>query len=112
MKIKKHEKGAVFALFAVIIYSWQIGGKWMTGWQLRLWRKSLLWSREQAARELGVSLRTYKDYENAQTVKRAIAMATVTLTLINVMPALRSDQLSKDLLLQMLQKMTDSVAAE
>ncbi len=84
----------------------------MTGWQLRLWRKSLLWSREQAARELGVSLRTYKDYENAQTVKRAIAMATVTLTLINVMPALRSDQLSKDLLLQMLQKMTDGAAAE
>ncbi|ORM78904.1 helix-turn-helix domain-containing protein [Pantoea eucrina] len=79
----------------------------MTGWQLRLWRKSLLWSREQAARELGVSLRTYKDYENAKTVKRAIAMASVTLTLINVMPALRSDQLSKDLLLQMLQKMTD-----
>ncbi|MFR0656221.1 helix-turn-helix transcriptional regulator [Pantoea sp. SIMBA_079] len=84
----------------------------MTGWQLRLWRKSLLWSREQAARELGVSVRTYKDYENAQTVKRAIAMATVTLTLINVMPALRSDQLSKDLLLQMLQKMTDGAAAE
>lgn len=84
----------------------------MTGWQLRLWRKSLLWSREQAARELGVSLRTYKDYENAQTVKRAIAMATVTLTLMNVMPALRSDQLSKDLLLQMLLKMTDGAAAE
>lgn len=84
----------------------------MTGWQLRLWRKSLMWSREQAARELGVSLRTYKDYENAQTVKRAIAMATVTLTLINVMPALRSEQLSKDLLLQMLQKMSDGAAAE
>lgn len=84
----------------------------MTGWQLRLWRKSLLWSREQAARELGVSLRTYKDYENAQSVKRAIAMATVTLTLMNVMPALRSEQLSKDLLLQMLQKMTDGAAAE
>ncbi|MFV9671451.1 helix-turn-helix domain-containing protein [Pantoea sp. KXB25] len=51
----------------------------MTGWQLKLWRRSLLWSRERAAAELGVSLRTYKDYENADTVKRSIALATVTL---------------------------------
>lgn len=82
----------------------------MTGWQLRLWRKGLLWSRERAARELGVSLRTYLIYENAHTVKRSVAMATVTLSLINIMPALRSDQLSKELLLQMLQDMTGNVA--
>lgn len=82
----------------------------MTGWQLRLWRKGLLWSRERAAVELGVSLRTYLIYENAATVKRSVAMATVTLSLINIMPALRSDQLSKDLLLKMLQDMTGDVA--
>lgn len=84
----------------------------MTGWQLRLWRRSLLWSRDMAAEELGVSLRTYKDYENAERVKRSVAMATVTLSLINVMPALKSDQLSKDLLLQMLQKMTAEVSGK
>jgi len=78
----------------------------MTGWELRLWRKSLLWSRERAAAELGVSLRTYKDYENTDMVKRAIALATVTLTLKNVMPALQSDRLSKDMMIQMLQEMT------
>ncbi|MBY4954593.1 helix-turn-helix transcriptional regulator [Pantoea sp. DY-17] len=84
----------------------------MTGWQLKLWRRSLLWSRDRAAEELGVSLRTYKDYENAERVKRSVAMATVTLSLINVMPALKSDQLSKDLLLQMLQKMTAEVSGK
>ncbi|MBY4841168.1 helix-turn-helix transcriptional regulator [Pantoea sp. DY-5] len=84
----------------------------MTGWQLRLWRRSLLWSRDRAAEELGVSLRTYKDYENAERVKRSVAMATVTLSLINVMPALKSDQLSKELLLQMLQKMTAEVSGK
>lgn len=82
----------------------------MTGWQLRLWRRGMLWSRDRAAEELGVCLRTYKDYENAESVKRSVAMATVTLSLINVMPALKSDQLSKDLLLQMLQKMTADVS--
>lgn len=24
----------------------------MTGWELRIWRKSMLWSREKAAREV------------------------------------------------------------
>lgn len=84
----------------------------MTGWQLKLWRKSLLWSRERAAAELGVSLRTYKDYENTKQVKRAVAMATVTLTLINVMPALQSDQMSKEVLMQMLREMTNTEALQ
>ncbi|MBT0722426.1 XRE family transcriptional regulator [Rosenbergiella collisarenosi] len=66
----------------------------------------------RAAEELGVSLRTYKDYENAERVKRSVTMVTVTLSLINVMPALKSDQLSKDLLLQMLQKMTAEVSGK
>ncbi|WP_336733248.1 XRE family transcriptional regulator [Pantoea dispersa] len=84
----------------------------MTGWQLKLWRKSLLWSRERAAAELGGSLRTYKDYENTKQVKRAVAMATVTLTLINVMPALQSDQMSKEMLMQMLREMTNTEALQ
>ncbi|ERH63837.1 hypothetical protein N172_20615 [Pantoea dispersa EGD-AAK13] len=84
----------------------------MTGWQLKLWRKSLLWSRERAAAELGVSLRTYKDYENTEQVKRAVAMATVTLTLINEMPALQSDRVSKELLMQMLREMTNTEALQ
>lgn len=75
-------------------------------------RRSLLWSRDRAAEVLGVSLRTYKDYENAERVKRSVAMATVTLSLINFMTALKSDQLSKDLLLQMLQKMTAEVSGK
>ncbi|WP_413676681.1 helix-turn-helix domain-containing protein [Pantoea dispersa] len=84
----------------------------MTGWQLKLWRKSLIWSRERAAAELGVSLRTYKDYENTEQVKRAVAMATVTLTLINEMPALQSDRVSKELLMQMLREMTNAEALQ
>ncbi len=32
----------------------------MTGWELRIWRKSMLWSREKAAREFGVTQRTCK----------------------------------------------------
>ncbi|HFS2917480.1 TPA: XRE family transcriptional regulator, partial [Escherichia coli] len=27
----------------------------MTGWELRIWRKSMLWSRENASREFGVT---------------------------------------------------------
>ena len=30
----------------------------MTGWELRIWRKSMLWSREKAAREFGTVWRT------------------------------------------------------
>jgi transcriptional regulator with XRE-family HTH domain len=78
----------------------------MTGWQLRLWRKGLNWPRERAAAELGVSLRTYKDYENTDRVKRAVALATVTLTLSNMLPALQSEHVSKAHLVDLLQKMT------
>jgi hypothetical protein len=78
----------------------------MAGWQLRLWRWGLLWSRDRAAEELGVSLRTYKDYENAERMKRAIALATVTLTLSNMLPALQSEHVSKAHLVDLLQKMT------
>ncbi|ORM59717.1 hypothetical protein PRCB_09000 [Pantoea rodasii] len=84
----------------------------MTGWHLRLWRRSMLWSRERAAAELGVSLRTYKSYENAEEIKRAVALATVTLSLTGMMPAFRSQQLSAERLLQLLGEMTESVSKE
>lgn len=81
----------------------------MTGWHLKLWRKSLLWTRERAATELGVSLRTYKSYENAKEVKRAVGLATVTLSLISMMPSLKSEQVSRERLVQLLGEMTESV---
>uniref|UniRef100_UPI003EBA2A67 XRE family transcriptional regulator n=1 Tax=Escherichia coli TaxID=562 RepID=UPI003EBA2A67 len=40
----------------------------MTGWELRIWRKSMLWSREKAAREFGVTQRTWHAWENAEQV--------------------------------------------
>lgn len=81
----------------------------MTGWQLKLWRRSLLWKRERAATELGVSLRTYKDYENADTVKHSIALATVTLSLINVLPSIQSQENSSDSIVRLINQMISTV---
>ncbi|MDE8558983.1 XRE family transcriptional regulator [Pantoea vagans] len=81
----------------------------MTGWQLKLWRRSLLWKRERAATELGVSLRTYKDYENADTVKHSIALATVTLSLINVLPSMQSQEISSDSMVRLINQMISTV---
>ncbi|OAT14651.1 hypothetical protein M979_4337 [Buttiauxella noackiae ATCC 51607] len=57
----------------------------MTGYDLRLWRKSFGWSRDKAAEELGVSLRTYKDYENCDQVKRMVALAALALSSENLL---------------------------
>jgi len=81
----------------------------MTGWQLKLWRRSLLWKRERAATELGVSLRTYKDYENADKVKHSIALATVTLSLINVLPSIQSQENSSDSMVRLINQMISTV---
>lgn len=81
----------------------------MTGWQLKLWRRSLLWKRERAATELGVSLRTYKDYENADTVKHSIALATVTLSLINVLPSIQSQEIRSDSMVRLINQMISTV---
>lgn len=81
----------------------------MTGWQLKLWRRSLLWKRERAAAELGVSLRTYKDYENADTVKCSIALATVTLSLINVLPSIQSQEISSESMVRLINQMISTV---
>lgn len=77
----------------------------MTGYELRLWRKSLDWSRDRAAEELGISLRTYKDYENADLVRRAVELATVTLSLKDLMPVLKHRKTGKDRAMTMLQNM-------
>lgn len=84
----------------------------MTGWHLKLWRKSMLWTRERAATELGVSLRTYKSYENAKEVKRTVGLATMTLSLISMMPTLKTEQVSRERLVQLLGEMTESVNTE
>lgn len=81
----------------------------MTGWQLKLWRRSLLWKRERAAAELGVSLRTYKDYENADTVKHSIALATVTLSLINVLPLIQSQEISSESMVRLINQMISTI---
>lgn len=47
----------------------------MTGFELRLWRRGLDWTQERAAEELGVSLRTYKTYENTAPKQTAILAA-------------------------------------
>ncbi|HEY3592163.1 MAG TPA: helix-turn-helix transcriptional regulator [Buttiauxella sp.] len=57
----------------------------MTGYDLRLWRKSFGWNREKAAAELGVSLRTYKDYENCDRVKRVVELAALALSCENLL---------------------------
>lgn len=57
----------------------------MTGYDLRLWRKSFGWSREKAAAELGVSLRTYKDYETCGQVKRVVELAALALSSENLL---------------------------
>lgn len=81
----------------------------MTGWQLKLWRRSLLWKRERAAAELGVSLRTYKDYENADAVKHSIALATVTLSLINVLPSMQCQGISSESTIRLINQMISTV---
>ncbi|EJF5840437.1 helix-turn-helix transcriptional regulator, partial [Salmonella enterica] len=48
----------------------------MTGWELKLWRKGMCWSRERAAREMGVSLRTWHTWENAEQVDVMVRYAT------------------------------------
>lgn len=81
----------------------------MTGYDLRLWRKGLGWSRDRAAEELGVCLRAYKDYENTDRVKRAIELATVALALGDLLPVFEKKTTSKRTILDLLQAMTADV---
>ncbi|WP_321162155.1 helix-turn-helix transcriptional regulator [Escherichia coli] len=52
----------------------------MTGWELRIWRKSMLWSREKAAREFGVTQRTWHAWENAEQVDVTVWRTTQALS--------------------------------
>lgn len=53
----------------------------MTGFELRLWRRGFNWDQERAAEELGISLRTYKRYENADEVSKLVELATFALSI-------------------------------
>ncbi|HHY1139128.1 TPA: XRE family transcriptional regulator [Escherichia coli] len=58
----------------------------MTGWELRLWRKSMLWSREKAAREFGVTQRTWHAWENAEQVDVTVLRTTQALSVMDLLP--------------------------
>jgi len=60
----------------------------MTGYELRLWRKGMAWDQERAAEELGKCLRTYKAYEKSPAIDRVVELATRSLTLSTLLPAL------------------------
>lgn len=38
----------------------------MTGFELKLWRRCMNWNQERAAKELGVSVRSYQHYKKAK----------------------------------------------
>lgn len=82
----------------------------MTGYDLRLWRKSLGWTRDRAAEELGVCLRTYKDYENSDEVKRFIALATLALSTENLLDSMHQKK-QQDSLFGILKHMHDASGA-
>lgn len=73
----------------------------MTGYELRLWRKGMGWSSDKAAEELGVSLRTWKEYENTAEVKRVVELATVALSLADTFPTFQHRQTTKERMLNM-----------
>ncbi|EDK8145731.1 XRE family transcriptional regulator [Salmonella enterica] len=77
----------------------------MTGYELRLWRKGLGWSSDRAAEELGVCLRSYKAYENADQIKRNIALATVSLTVRSLIPEFDRKRMSGEKIRQLLDVM-------
>lgn len=63
----------------------------MTGYELRLWRKSFFWDQERAAEEIGVSLRTYKTYEKKRgDISKTVELATCAVSLKYLYPTLRS----------------------
>lgn len=73
----------------------------MTGYELRLWRKGMGWSSDRAAEELGISLRTWKEYENAAEVKRVVVLATVSLSLAATCPTFERRETTKARMLNM-----------
>ncbi|HED2435715.1 helix-turn-helix domain-containing protein [Leclercia adecarboxylata] len=80
----------------------------MTGYELRLWRKGMGWSSDKAAEELGVSLRTWKEYEKAAEVKRVVELATVSLSLAATFPTFELRQTTKERMLNMVLALVNS----
>lgn len=60
---------------------WHFIEKTMSGFELRLWRRGFNWDQERAAEELGISLRTYKRYENANEISKLVELATFALSM-------------------------------
>lgn len=58
----------------------------MTGYELRIWRKGMEWTQERAAEELGVSLRTYANWERSGGITRVAALATKGLSVERMWP--------------------------
>lgn len=57
----------------------------MTGYELKLWRTGMGWEQERAAEELGVSRRTYQNYEKTSP-PLTVALATQALSLRALWP--------------------------
>lgn len=66
----------------------------MTAYELRVWRRGMGWTQEQAASALGISVITYKRMELKRAgrlpapIPLAVEYATVTLTLKAMLPDL------------------------
>ncbi|MBZ3802714.1 helix-turn-helix domain-containing protein [Leclercia adecarboxylata] len=80
----------------------------MTGYELRLWRKGMGWSSDKAAEEIGVSLRTWKEYEKSAEVKRVVELATVSLSLAATFPTFELRQTTKGRVLNMVLALVNS----
>lgn len=59
----------------------------MGGFELKLWRKSMEWTQERAAEELGVELRTYWNWEKNGCTK-LVELATKALSTQKLWPDL------------------------
>ncbi|MEG5552351.1 XRE family transcriptional regulator [Enterobacter wuhouensis] len=80
----------------------------MTGYELRLWRKGMNWSSDRAAEELGVSLRTWKAYENSEKVSRVVELATITLSLSAAIPTFEHRKTTRERIVNMILTLTGS----
>lgn len=59
----------------------------MKGFELRLWRIGMGWTQEQAAEELGVTLRGYQNWEKPRKdVSRTVELAAGMLSIHMVWP--------------------------
>jgi DNA-binding XRE family transcriptional regulator len=68
----------------VKVTKWHFEEGFMTGFELRIWRRGMNWEQERAAEELGVSLRSYKRYEKAREVTRLVELAIFALSIKSV----------------------------